>query len=95
MTTLAEHAECGLHSGLPLCCVTWYLTAWRLLWRIDFHVAPVETIGEVDFLMDGVTVRYQMLAPWGYVPCPSCIVRNNRVNMRSCACDVDARMESR
>lgn len=92
-TPLREHIECGRHSGIPACCVAWYLTGWRALNAIDDVFGESEDFGDgIVMRTRGLTVSYIGRRPWGYVPCPVCAVLGRRVEVRSCSCDVDARM---
>lgn len=65
--------ENGIASGYPSCCIDWFVNVWQQaymdVWLWPDRVAP-ETRNAV------AKVRSMH---WGYVPCPSCIAADNRI----------------
>src|SRR5262245_51195025 len=66
--------ECGLHSGIPRCCVTFYVTAWCPMWDANAF----------DLLAD-----YRQLLDrrrCGFVACPACLLAGKRLMLKRCTC---------
>jgi hypothetical protein len=68
--------HCGQHSGIPDCCILFYLTCWRRL------------AGDEE---DGIPNGYRTLVEHlgksqdaGYIPCPACLIAGNMVQVRRC-----------
>lgn len=89
-SSLKEHYACGKHSGFPLCCILWYLTVWKLIEKLPHKEVKLDD--NLVWTVSGPTVWYIENTGWGYIPCPLCIVRKNKVEVLSCDCDVDSRM---
>lgn len=75
--SLVHHVTCGLHSGIPECCVLFFVTVWYdgkhpLDWppgKRTYQQAMRRTIGTVN-----------------YVPCPGCLTRRTFIKTRRCRC---------
>lgn len=63
---------CGLHSGLPICCVVFFV---KVMSKIR---------GEEDRL--AYFDMFPSRRP-GYVPCPKCLIDGAFVKVRPCSCD--------
>lgn len=65
----AQDERCGAHSGIPACCVRFFLTGWR-----DEQVRAGEAFdaGPWFAYSDRVAVEGGFVRP-GYVMCPGCI----------------------
>lgn len=97
-TPIREHVSCGLHSGIPVCCIVWYLTGWRALGALDRVFGEHEDFGDgIVMTTRGLTVSYgdRFVPGRWYIPCPVCVVRGRRIELAPCGCDVDARMRGR
>lgn len=71
---LAHDIECGLlHSGLPSCCVAYFISDWMALSQ-DAR----------DSITDHATKLLQRRA--GYVRCPRCVKENVAVTVKPCSC---------
>jgi hypothetical protein len=69
---MLEDVRCGLHSGIPACCIAWYLGPWRL---VGYGRAP--RIRRTYFeLLDG----------FGHIACPLCFLKGRVVEVRECDC---------
>ena len=73
-----RHRECGRHSGIPECCIDWFLGPWLdtvvhspKLWRSYWH-ANLDRVGP---------------AP-EYIRCPICIQQNRAEQTRECDCEI-------
>lgn len=71
----------GQCSGFPLCCITWYLTGWRLLLGDVIN----ESVYDKPAWRANLILGYHRLAgDSGYVPCPLCLISGARVRVRRC-----------
>ena len=70
----SHHRECGKHSGIPECCVEWYVGSWSstimnipVLWKAywDYN--------------DGDSVEY--------IRCHVCIDNKRSVELKECNCE--------
>jgi len=60
------HVECGRHSGIPECCINWFIGpwsairtfswAWSLYWRENNKGVDVEYIRCLECIKDSVIV---------------------------------------
>ncbi len=70
---MIDHASYGVHSGIPLCCVTFFVEDWdkrfETFWRKSAYSKAVDDGG------------------WNYVPCPECFRANRKVDMVICEFD--------
>ena len=75
----AHDIQCGTHSGIPPCCIAWYVIVWRH-WtqeRRDRYT----------------TITHKVSGYAGYIPCPRCAGRavsgldTTIATIRACACD--------
>jgi hypothetical protein len=76
--------ECGLHSGLPRCCVAFFVKVWWPYWlAIDGLSSRARTDAHAAF------AAYQRWTTRpGYVPCPRCVVDENFVEVLPCECEL-------
>ena len=58
----------GLHSRIPTCCIRFFNDEWPSIWRN--HRSPY--------------VRAVNAARFGYVPCPDCLAKGNKVKLLVC-----------
>jgi hypothetical protein len=71
-----KHVHCGLHSGLPDCCILFYITCW---WPLTLAESDDDEGNPYRDLLDGAGGRGS-----GYVPCPGCLAARNFVEVRPC-----------
>ncbi len=66
--------RCGIDSGIPACCILWFIGSWRFLWvsKSD-HVQRVR----VWYLR---TMRQDR--EFEHIPCPLCLLRDRPVAVR-------------
>jgi hypothetical protein len=74
MNTGNPHHECGRHSGIPECCIDWFIgpwssisipgKAWALYWKENDKARNVE-----------------------YIRCPTCIKKSIVVKIKGCDCE--------
>ncbi len=81
---MMERVECGLHSGLPRCCVAFFVKVW---WPYMLAIDGLSPRAEAD-----AHVAFDAYQLWttrpGYVPCPRCVVDKNFVEVLPCACEL-------
>lgn len=77
--------RCGRHSGIPACCIAWYVTVWRLVFRWERFRCWTMT--------DGIRHEWHSYHDWRphpdaeYVQCPVCKLRQRYpAQTRLCAC---------
>jgi hypothetical protein len=64
--------ECGVHSGLPDCCILYYCTTWEKATSQE-----IETYHEK---------LLRLRKHPGYVPCPDCFKKRHFVAIQPCKC---------
>ncbi len=64
--------RCGLYSGMPICCVIFFVSIWINLFYL-WNFKPIR-----DFC------RWYPPGRFGYVPCPICFLRGNKKKIRNC-----------
>lgn len=52
---------CGIHSGLPMCCVLFYCDVWYKKLSLDSDFIPISQI------------LHDSERPIGYIMCPNCL----------------------
>ena len=79
--------RCGLHSGIPVCCIAFYtLVAQPLIWGRPHPYRAYWWL---------ISQRRSHGLDFDHVPCPLCLVRGHVVTVRDCTCaDELARQES-
>lgn len=75
--------ECGLHSGIPRCCVAFFVKVWWPYWvMLDEPPSRAKKTAHVAF---------DEYSRWttrpGYVPCPACVIDGNFVEVLPCECE--------
>jgi len=76
--------ECGLHSGLPRCCVAFFVKVWWPYWLV---IDERLSLAKVD--PHGSFAAYQRWTTRpGYVPCPRCVLDENFVEVLPCECEL-------
>jgi len=75
------HVRCGLHSGLPLCCILWYVTGWHVMSGV-----PIPRAFRAYWRLIRLSGRIHGVQ-FGHIPCPACIVRGLAVHVLECDCD--------
>lgn len=69
--------RCGRHSGIPLCCIAWYVTVWRLL-------GPG---GVLPYTSPHWYSEWRAVSGAGYVRCPICkLLSRPAATIVRCAC---------
>jgi hypothetical protein len=69
-----DHWFCGRHSGIPDCCIHFFVGPWREI----YNDAPRH---------DEYWKRMEKASPGaGYVLCPECIVDNRTIQIKKCEC---------
>ncbi|MBC8296925.1 MAG: hypothetical protein H8E55_14170 [Pelagibacterales bacterium] len=63
--------RCGKHSGIPLCCIFWFIFFWCPLWRFE------------RLRMWYFYKSYE----WEYIPCVACLISKRDVGeLKKCKC---------
>jgi hypothetical protein len=92
---LTYDVECGLHSGIPPCCVLWYAAECReaiMQAHADGNRVAMRRFDAYRDKVDRVAAR-RGIRGWGYVPCPLCLRSGRVVRLRRCP--TGPRMHSR
>lgn len=76
---VAHDIECGTHSGIPPCCIAWFI-----LVRMHQEPGSPEWLAYEHSLQEARPARNGKL---GYAPCPECIKARRFVHVRSCRCE--------
>lgn len=81
--------RCGWHSRVPVCCILYYLTFWRL-----FSAISVALFGDRRLLIwytEGVCRRRapRRKTRFGRAACPICLCLRRDVTLAACACSWD------
>ena len=66
--------ECGKHSGIPECCIEWYIGPWSNI------VARVPVLWKAYWDHNQTESTY-------YIRCPECIENKNIVKVKECDCE--------
>lgn len=66
-----HHIQCGKHSGIPECCIEWFVSTWLPAYFVnhDFVQKYHSNNGDV-----------------GYIRCLNCIKDNLIVEIKECEC---------
>jgi len=78
IVSVAHDVECGTHSGIPPCCIAWFMLVRK-------HMVP----GSPEWLAYERTLRAarpKRRGHVGYATCPTCIAARRFVRVRSCTC---------
>ena len=65
------HRECGRHSGIPECCIDWYVGPWSRV------VSAIPYLWEAYWKANGAA---------DYIRCPVCIENSVVVVIEECNC---------
>jgi hypothetical protein len=67
----------GEHSGIPPCCIEFFVTTWRRQW----HDPRRAGIYRARIRMAGLRQRRRV----GYIPCPECLDAHRFVRIHTCS----------
>jgi hypothetical protein len=76
--------RCGIDSGIPLCCIAWFIGPWEWLLQVTPHRAYFYH-EEPSPGLEGLRVRYfRALGARGFdhIGCPLCLLRGRPVVVR-------------
>lgn len=73
--------KCGLHSGIPECCVAFYVLAWEDLYAMPEYAKAMDKVRHLG--RHRAANNYRLI---GYVPCPACLLAETFVKVRRCKC---------
>lgn len=79
-----DDITCGLHSGIPECCVAFYLLMWQP--AVHAEKALADTMLDASSLFKFNAHYRKLLGPCGYVRCPACILAKRVVKVKACDC---------
>jgi len=68
------HRKCGRHSGIPECCINWYINSWSTI------VANVPVLWRAYW-------DYNNTEDAGYIRCSACIENSIVVELKECDCE--------
>ena len=74
MSDWVGHYECGRHSGIPECCVDWYLGPWS------------NAVSVVPYLWEAYWKSNNEPKAPDYIRCPSCIESRRVMEVKECNC---------
>jgi hypothetical protein len=80
----------GIHSGFPLCCVTFWCLVWSQMGVIDgwtLDGKPVWIASKQRWLLDHIWRPLERGKDRQYVSCPWCLVRGHFVETHDCERD--------
>lgn len=72
------HRECGRHSGIPECCINWYIGPWN------------EVVAQVPYLWATYWKANNTPIEVEYIRCPVCIENSKIVMIKECDCHEEA-----
>lgn len=78
LVQLAHDIECGSHSGIPPCCIAWFVLEKRHWQRGD----PRQRAYDRSLRRAAPRRKGKV----GYAPCPTCIAHKRFVAIRVCDC---------
>ena len=71
-----DDIKCGFHSGIPACCIKYYVTVWK--WKSEkewmIRNAKVSKVEE------------KIKRNFYYIPCPDCLRIRNVIIVKPCNC---------
>lgn len=73
---VAYEIECGVHSGIPVCCIAFYVQDW-------FKI-KVFTVYRRE--LNKFTKKHKFFI--GYIPCPRCFLLERFVSLTPCTCSL-------
>jgi hypothetical protein len=79
LAQVAHDIECGTHSGIPPCCIAWFM-----LVRVHQDPGGSEWLAYERLLGRAMRGRKRHV---GYAPCPACIAARRFVRVRLCRCE--------
>lgn len=68
--------ECGLHSGIPKCCILFFVKLWR----------PLTFCGLMPLVNSYMAARMTLGPSAQYIMCPACLLARNVVEIKPCDC---------
>jgi hypothetical protein len=73
--------ECGSHSGIPKCCIEFFVTKW-------WPLCLVGAIGPIEDRQAVVKHRARLLGvEFRHVPCDACLETGNTIELKPCPPD--------
>lgn len=75
---LPNTIACGFHSGIPACCIHFYITKWMWLKgkSRSSHWKKMRA-------KDGIDINGERTG-FGHIPCPACLKASNFVKLAAC-----------
>jgi len=73
--SICGHFHCGRHSGIPLCCMIFFVFLWGPLSRLSY------------FSLVKKFIYWYPPVKFGYVPCLFCFVLRRKAKIRNCSND--------
>ena len=71
--TTHHHKVCGIHSGIPECCINWYIGPWTV-------------ISSLQYLRNAYWTKNEKYRDINYIRCPNCIDSGKIVQIKKCEC---------
>jgi len=66
-----HHIKCGTHSGIPNCCIEWFISNWIPVFYVD---------------RDFIQKHHSKNGDAEYIRCPKCIEDNLIIKIKKCDC---------
>src|SRR5277367_6574350 len=79
---LNKIVECGFHSGIPACCIKFYVTKW--IWvnhKGKFFTSYWERMNKIKFVLDE---KGELDYAFQYIPCPKCLKQGKFIKILPC-----------
>jgi hypothetical protein len=68
------HRECGMHSGIPECCIDWYVGPWK------------DVVLTIPYLWEAYWKANNRDDEVDYIRCPMCIEHSIVAIIKECDC---------
>lgn len=79
-----RHIRCGWHSGLPLCCIIFFVFFWLPLFGLRYFI--LENEGRIVRWLKWITRRWPpKKEKYQYVACPLCVLLGRKVQIKVCS----------
>jgi hypothetical protein len=81
--TAMQMIVCGLHSGFPPCCITFFVKTWWPFF-VAIYQMPARERSKARSTYDAYL---RQTRGTNYVPCPRCVADRRFVKVKACDCE--------
>lgn len=79
---LNKVVECGFHSGIPACCIKFYVTKWMWLnHKGKFFISYWDRMNKHKWTFDE---KGEAVPAFQYIPCPKCLAQHRFTKLLPC-----------